>query len=385
MGPANARTVAVSPASGPDFEMPFLCGQSWTGTTRSSHSPSAYTIDWNTPNDLGKPALSSAPGIVTRAVTLTGSYGRYVVVDHGRGYTTLYAHLNKIVATVGQVVDQGDLLGYVGGSGNVTGPHLHHEERLDGSYFHPYLHRASFPFGATRSSANCNDRPVVGDWNGDGKSDFGVYRSSAARGVFFMRTDAGTRTLSWGSPGDLPVVGDFDGDRISQVGVRRMTAGTWSLRSKSGAISNVTGVGAASDIPVTGDWDGNGRANLGFYRSSTHTFYLRSEAGSLGAVKWGEVGDQPVVGDWNGDGKTDLGAFNPRTRAWTLRVPSGTGFRRTTLRFGTIGDMPVAGRWNGDRITDLGVWRPSNNQLYKRVPSGAGFATVSLSFGRSRG
>ena len=99
MGPANARTVAVSPSSGPDFEMPFLCGQSWTGTTRSSHSPSAYTIDWNTPNDLGKPALSSAPGIVTRTVTLTGSYGRYVVVDHGRGYSTLYAHLNKIVAT----------------------------------------------------------------------------------------------------------------------------------------------------------------------------------------------------------------------------------------------------------------------------------------------
>ena len=167
--------------------MPFLCGQSWTGTTRASHSPSAYTIDWNTPNDLGKPAVASAPGIVTRAVSLTGSYGRYVIVDHGRGYTTLYAHLNQIVAQVGQVVDQGDLLGYVGGSGNVTGPHLHFEERLNGSYFRPYLHRTTFSFGSTRTSANCNDRPIAGDWDGDGKADLGVYRNTPTAGVTYER------------------------------------------------------------------------------------------------------------------------------------------------------------------------------------------------------
>ena len=104
MGPSTARTTAVSPSSGPDFEMPFVCGQSWTGTTRSAHSPSYYTIDWNTPNDLGKPVLASAPGVVTKAVSLTGSYGSYVVVDHGAGYTTLYAHLNAASPRrVGQV------------------------------------------------------------------------------------------------------------------------------------------------------------------------------------------------------------------------------------------------------------------------------------------
>ena len=85
MGPATARTTSVSPSSGPDFEMPFLCGQSWTGTSRSSHSPSYYTIDWNRPDDLGKPVLASAPGVVSRAVSLTTSYGRHVIVDHGGG------------------------------------------------------------------------------------------------------------------------------------------------------------------------------------------------------------------------------------------------------------------------------------------------------------
>src|SRR6478735_1621077 len=87
MGPRFARTTAVSPTSGPDFEMPFVCGQRWTGTTRPSHSPSAYTVDWNTPNDLGKPAVASAPGVVVKAVSLRDSYGNYVVVDHGGGFT----------------------------------------------------------------------------------------------------------------------------------------------------------------------------------------------------------------------------------------------------------------------------------------------------------
>ena len=386
MGPANARTVAVSPSSGPDFEMPFLCGQSWTGTTRSSHSPSAYTIDWNTPNDLGKPALSSAPGIVTRAVTLTGSYGRYVVVDHGRGYSTLYAHLNKIVATVGQVVDQGDLLGYVGGSGNVTGPHLHHEERLNGGYFHPYLHRALFPFGATRTSANCNDRPIVGDWDGDGKADVGVYRTTPTSGVAYFKTGTQAVARAFGRPGAVPFVGDFDGDGTSQLGVKGLGSTSGALRSASGKAVTVSGLGAASDIPVTGDWDGNRRSDLGWYRSSTHTFYERTLQGALTAVRWGATGDQPVTGDWNGDRRTDLGAFNPMTRTWTLRVPSGRSYVTKRVVYGAVGDMPVTGDWNGDRVTDLGIWRPSTGRFYLRTVSKAGqVATAYRSYGAARG
>ena len=97
--------------------------------------------------------------MVTRAVSLTSSYGRYVIVDHGGGYTTLYAHLNQIASTVGQVVDQGDLIGYLGTSGNSTGPHLHYEERLNGAYFAPYFHRTRFTLGSTRSSRQLQRPP----------------------------------------------------------------------------------------------------------------------------------------------------------------------------------------------------------------------------------
>jgi hypothetical protein len=386
MGPVDARTVAVSPSSGPDFEMPFLCGQSWTGTTRSSHSPSAYTIDWNTPDDLGKPALASGPGVVTKAVSLTGSYGRYVVVDHGRGYTTLYAHLNQIVAAVGQVVDQGDLLGYVGGSGNVTGPHLHHEERLNGGYFRPYLHRATFSFGSTRASANCTDRPLVGDWNGDGKADLAVYRNTPSAGVTYFRTGHGTVARTFGRPGYVPFVGDFDGNGVSQLAVKRLGSSTWALRDARGKPVYVSGLGAAADIPVSGDWDGNRRSELGWYRASTHTFYQRSAGGALTAVRWGAAGDQPVTGDWNGDRRTDLGTFNPTTRTWTMRVPSGKSYVTKRLLFGAVGDVAVTGDWNGDHVTDLGVWRPSLGRFYLRTVSPAGAArTIYRDYGLRRG
>lgn len=386
MGPSSARTTSVSPSSGPDFEMPFICGQTWTGTSRSSHSPSRYTIDWNRSNDLGKPVLASAPGVVTRAVSLTSSYGRHVIVDHGAGYTTLYAHLNGIASKVGQVVDQGDLLGYLGTSGNSTGPHLHHEERLNGAYFAPYLHRKRFSFGTSPSSQNCTDRPIAGDWDGNGKAELGVFRTSATKTTFVRRTAKGNSYVAWGRPGATAVVGDFDGDNVSQIGVRQRGAPNWYLRSKSGANAKVRNVGTTTDYPITGDWDGNRRDNLGYYRFSSRTFYLRADSGRLTKVVLGATGAQPVTGDWNRDGRTDLGTFDRRTGTWTLRVPSGKGFTLRKVTWGKSG-LPVTGDWNGDRITDLAVWNPSSATFHQRFPTAAGgttFRNRSLVFGNRR-
>ena len=55
------------------------------------------------------------------------SYGNYVVINHNNGYMTLYAHMSKIAAKVGQVVARGDVIGYVGMTGSATGPHVHYE------------------------------------------------------------------------------------------------------------------------------------------------------------------------------------------------------------------------------------------------------------------
>jgi hypothetical protein len=383
MGPPTARTTSVSPSSGADFEMPFQCGQSWTGSSRSGHSPSYYTIDWNRPDDLGKPALASAPGVVTRAQTLTGSYGRNVVVDHGGGYTTLYGHLNQIASTVGQVVDQGDLIGYVGTSGNSTGPHLHHEERLNGAYFAPYFHRARFTMGTTRSSANCNDKPVVGDWTGDGKADLGVYRTNSSVGAWRQKRGSATTVFSWGRPGDVPLVGNFGGDRKDEVGIRRLGKTSFLLRSATNTRISMT-AGLSTDVPLTGDWDGNGRSELGLYRPSTHQF-LRKMGSSWRVVTWGGAGQQPVSGDWNKDGRTDVGTFNMTNGTWSLRVPSGGKYLTKRFVYGKAGDRPVTGDFNGDKMDDAAIWRPSNGTFYQRLPkSGGGVTSKLVPFGRRR-
>ena len=65
------------------------------------------------------------------------SYGNYIVVDHGGGISTLYAHCSKLLVSVGDTVKQGDHIAEMGATGNVTGPHLHFEVRVDGKIQDP--------------------------------------------------------------------------------------------------------------------------------------------------------------------------------------------------------------------------------------------------------
>ena len=85
----------------------------------------------------GQPIYASASGTVTFSGGDNSGYGNYVIIDHGSGYTTLYGHCSSLVAVTGQDVNQGDLIGYVGSTGNSTGPHLHFEIRLNGEKMDP--------------------------------------------------------------------------------------------------------------------------------------------------------------------------------------------------------------------------------------------------------
>ena len=90
----------------------------------------------------GTPVLAAADGVVTAIGWDSDGYGHYVVLDHGGGWQTLYAHLQSAAMggyrmTLGMTVRQGNAIGGLGSSGASTGPHLHFEVRRDGAHFDP--------------------------------------------------------------------------------------------------------------------------------------------------------------------------------------------------------------------------------------------------------
>jgi murein DD-endopeptidase MepM/ murein hydrolase activator NlpD len=87
----------------------------------------------------GTPIWAAAAGTVIHAGWL-GGYGNLVVLDHGDGLATAYAHASAILVSVGQSVAQGETIALVGSTGNSSGPHLHFEVRVNGSAVDPLLY-----------------------------------------------------------------------------------------------------------------------------------------------------------------------------------------------------------------------------------------------------
>lgn len=170
-GATTAGRAAEGPVGGAngvdqgDFQMPFACGQVWGASTHGDHP----AVDWNGVgpaaggNDHGLAVLAGLGGTVFAAGDHAG-YGTRVIVDHGDGWSSVYAHLSAVTVAVGQEVTASTQVGAVGNTGTSGGPHLHWEQRylgvpvevlwadgvaIDPTYGSP---------GPTYTSANCEPR-----------------------------------------------------------------------------------------------------------------------------------------------------------------------------------------------------------------------------------
>jgi murein DD-endopeptidase MepM/ murein hydrolase activator NlpD len=89
------------------------------------------------PTNVGVPIYSTGNGKVIKIEHKINGYGKNVTVDHGYGYKTLYAHMSKMVVKLNQRIKRGEVLGFVGNTGDSTGPHLHYEVIYNGKKINP--------------------------------------------------------------------------------------------------------------------------------------------------------------------------------------------------------------------------------------------------------
>ena len=125
----SAALPSIWPSSG-EVSSPF--GLRWGG--------SDFHPGIDIANDYGVPIVATAAGTVTAAGWNSGGYGNMVDIDHGNGIWTRYGHAEAVVVTVGETVQKGQLIAYMGSTGFSTGPHVHYEVHVNGELVNPILY-----------------------------------------------------------------------------------------------------------------------------------------------------------------------------------------------------------------------------------------------------
>ncbi|GAB3152234.1 M23 family metallopeptidase [Micromonospora sonneratiae] len=243
---ASVLTGASPALAAPTFKLPFPCGQQWSGQTRSDHSPT-NAIDLNRTNDEGDPVVASAPGTVDRVTDLGNtSYGRYVRIDHGGGYTTYYAHLSGFAGglSVGDTVGYGTVIGYVGNTGNSYGAHLHYEQRSGGNDIQIRFNGTLALYWGTKTYTSDNACSGGGTASGTVNTSGTPLnvRSGPGTGYSTVGTVAdGTRVTIYCQTTGTTVTGTYGTSNIwNRIGSGRFIADAYTYTGYSGFIPGVS-------------------------------------------------------------------------------------------------------------------------------------------------
>jgi CSLREA domain-containing protein len=209
---------------------------------------------------------------------------------------------------------------------------------------------------------NPNAQHVM-DFDGNGLTDWTVIRAGFLWAVLYNNN--GQTSPFWTLSGDKFIPADFDGDGRTEVGVWRQSSNQFiAFSTAAGTIRNETFGIAGDDFSVTGDYDGDGKDDIAVWRPSNGTWYWRTTAnGPVFAVQWGQPGDVPAPGDYDGDGKNDFVVRRDdgggHARFWRV-LSSGT---TDTFVFGAPTDKIAPGDYDGDGKTDICIVRDKGGQL----------------------
>lgn len=207
-------------------------------------------------------------------------------------------------------------------------------------------HTGAYPnmaFALAVYSSDAGRRRTTTDFDGDGRTDIGVWRPGEGNWYLINSSDNAPRAqIEWGRGGlgDRLVPRDYDGDGKTDIAVWRSSEGNWYIINSATGSVQVRGWGSDGDAPVPADYDGDGRADLAVFRPSDGNWYILQSSTARAILRnWGNSTDQPVPGDYDGDGRTDIAVWRSSEGNWYI-IQSGSN---STLlcNLGFYGDMPV--------------------------------------------
>jgi Bacterial Ig domain len=239
------------------------------------------------------------------------------------------------------------------------------------------------------------DTAIIGDWNGAGFDEIGVYRVDTAltdpvtglHPLIFSLNVSGTGTYNpsagdvsfiFGLQGDTVVIGDWNGDGKDEIGVVRPGSDgvlVWSLNLSTGDPTDIAvdNFGLNGDEPIVGIWAGNGKTEIGTVRTVGGALVWSLDTNGDGSFdagdavfNFGQAGDIPILGNWSGGSSTEIGTYRVDPNGAELDFSldlSGTGVFTAPPdvvdTFGAAGDTAIVGDWNGSGTTKIGTYRLS--------------------------
>jgi hypothetical protein len=236
----------------------------------------------------------------------------------------------------------------------------------------------NYTTGTTTLFGSSSDRPVPGAYDADKKTDVATY---SQYGVWSVLPSMGGTTpigVSVGRKGDRAVPADYDGDGYTDMAVFRPNGSKWIIRRSSTNYSTSVTIqfGSSTDRLVPADYDGDGKADIAVFKRSGTWSILQSSTNNTTRFDgvWGVGTDIPVPADYDGDGAADIAVYRPSTGEWLI-LTSGSRFTKSmTIVNGGPTDVPVVGDFDGDGRADCAVFRPSTGTWFV-LKSGAGYTT----------
>jgi hypothetical protein len=218
------------------------------------------------------------------------------------------------------------------------------------------------------------DIPVPGDYDGDGKTDFSIFRpdGTAQTGTWYIlySSSATWTSVQWGAHNDKVAPADYDGDGKTDIALWRESTGTWYILKSSDGTSMNPQLGGSTwnDRIAPGDYDGDGKADVGVWRDSNKTFYsINSSNGASQTATFSNNSTEPVSADYDGDGITD---YAIRSGAdWIIRY-SSTGTIQSPISWQQAGDKAVHNDYDADGKVDVAIWRSDGNWYIRKSSDG---------------